>query len=255
MLLAPALEGMLRLPTMSRIASNRWLRYQENRDLVDQAFSYVTRIGKEAIRQNDKVAVGTLESLATLLLAAYVESRLNETIWYYSGFDDSQRQTLADLTIEERWYKVIDLGFARLRNLTVRQVPNNLNFTDKARREELVRVVSDYISPLITARNSIAHGQWKYAFNPDGSAINGERTAIISRYTIWRVTLEKNLLDHFTWIVHDLVVTGHTYERDFDKRIDDLHSAVNRLKKGDRNKWEEGLRARYRRRPQVQSGI
>lgn len=238
---------------MTRNPSNRWLRFQENRVLVDQAFNYAMRLGKDAIRQNDKVAIGTLQSLATLLLAAYTESRLNETIWYYSGLDDSERAMLTDLTIENKWYKVIDLGFARLRNLTARQVPNNLNFTDKARREELNKIVSEYISPLITARNSIAHGQWKYAFTDDGRVVNPDRTASISRYSIWRITLEKNLINHFTWIVHDLAVTGHTHERDFDKRIGDLHSAIYRLKKGDRKKWEEGLRARYRRRPQLQS--
>lgn len=239
---------------MSRESFDRWLRYQENRELVDQAFDYVTRLGKDAIRQDDGFALRALTRLATMLLATYAECRLNETIWYYSRVDEEQRRALPGLSIEDRWYKVIDLGFASLRGITVRQVPNSLTFTDKARRDELRKVASEYIVPLIEARNSIAHGQWRVAFNSNGSTVNQRRTAVVNRYSIWRVTLEKNVVDHFSWIVHDLLIARYAHERDFDKRIGNLHSAVHRIKKGNQRKWESGLRARYQRRPQLPTG-
>ncbi|MFC8044516.1 hypothetical protein [Nocardia sp. NPDC057353] len=226
-----------------------WSKYRENRDLVDQSFVSVSRLGKDAIRQDDPIALEAIESLATFLLAAYVESRLNETIWYYSGMKEVPRAALMERTVEERWYRLIDIGFAKLRGVGLRQIPNGLTFTDRARRDELYLVVSEYLSPLITARNSIAHGQWKYAFASDGSTVNPGRTASLRRYSIWRLILEKNLINHFTWLVHDLVVTARTHERDFDKRIADLHSAIYRLRRGDRQQWEDMLRDRYHRRP------
>jgi hypothetical protein len=117
------------------------------------------------------------------------------------------------------------------------------------RHPQAPAVVKDHIAPLILARNALTHGGWDVAMTPDGSTVDGTRTATIKKYTLFHITNERNLIDHFTWIIHDLVITRYAYDRDFDRKIADVDAARGRATKSREQSWEKMLQDRYDRRP------
>ena len=209
----------------------------------------VARSAKSSLRVGDQVGHVLGARLATILLAAYMESRVNEVIWYYSGVPEVEKVRLVRLSVENKWRQLVRLGFARKCSLSPSQVPDLLPFTDRARHEKILAIIDSRIVELAQARNALAHGQWNYAFRDDGHTIDPARMKVINQYSLWRVTLERNLLKHLVQVVHDLTVSTYAYERDFDKHIKNLESADGRITKGNRHKWERTLIMRYRRRP------
>jgi hypothetical protein len=113
------------------------------------------------------------------------------------GFTDNQRaRVLNASSIEESWLLVVCEAFAARRNLRPSQVPGGLGFTDEARYQELVRIIREQLSPLITLRNTLAHGQWHRALTGDRSGIDSGRMKLLSTTRLWHSTIKANLLEH-----------------------------------------------------------
>ncbi|WP_345611949.1 hypothetical protein [Pseudonocardia adelaidensis] len=234
---------------MSYDSFQAWSRHSANSQAIDRAFSMVARAGKQAIRSGNKAEQEAYTRLATLALAAYMESSVNEIVWYYSGLREPDRYSLGALSVENRWRELVRLGFARRRGLSSSGVPEALQFTDRARYNKVVEVIDKRIVPLANARNALAHGQWEFAFKVSSVIVDAERMKTIRTYSLWRLTLERNLLKHLVRVVHDLVATVAAHERDFDVHVRNLNAANERIVKGSRSKWERTMMARHRRRP------
>jgi hypothetical protein len=217
--------------------------------LIERAFTSVVQDGKKAIRTRNQGDKLSCTRLATLLLAALMESRLNEALWYYSGLKEDDRPPLLKMSVENRWKQLVAISFANRRNLRSADIPERLEFTDRARHDEIMRVVAEHVIPLVQVRNVLAHGQWVYVFTESRHSIDSTKMATLNSFTLWRVILEKNLLDHLNRIVHDVLATKFAHERDFDRHIKNLRAARGRIKKGNRTKWERTLMARHDRRP------
>lgn len=234
---------------MTRQQFKLWSHYQANSKRVSQALDFTLRAGKDAIRKRDDSLLFTLQRLSLLLLAAHTESRLNETIWFYAHVQDADRARIGEKSIEDSWLDLIDLGFANQRDIPMAKVPARLSYTDGARRTKLVQITKDHIAPLVSARNALAHGGWEVAMTPNGDGVDGARTATIKKYTLFRIINERNLINHFTWIIHDLVITKYAYDRDFDRKIADVDAARGRVTRGREQSWEKMLQDRHDRRP------
>ena len=89
-----------------------WSQHLENSVLIERAFTSVVQDGKKAIRTRNQDDRLSCTRLATLLLAALMESRLNEAIWYYSGLKEDDRPPLLKMSVENRWRQLVAISFA-----------------------------------------------------------------------------------------------------------------------------------------------
>jgi hypothetical protein len=160
-----------------------------------------------------------------------------------------------ELSIENRWRQLTAISFAKRRNLRPEDIPDRLEFTDRARYDEILQVINERIVPLAQVRNALAHGQWANVFTENGRSIDSSKMATLKSYSLWRVILEKNLLDHLVLIMHDALITELAHERDFDTHVRNLRSTQGRIEKGGRVKWERTLMTRHGRRPRFIDNI
>jgi hypothetical protein len=229
-------------------ASLYQMHYGNERELTD-AFEIASLACKDAIRTANEYSEKLLTKNCALLLAAKLETTLMRIIYEPSGFHPDRRgRILAASTAEERWLAVIKEDFAKRHGIPVRYVPERLPFTARARYDGIEQLVQDQFSPLIELRNSLAHGQWYRTFDSTGTKINQNRMAQMARQSLWRLTIQSNLLQHVSALIYDLVVTRYAFERDFDKHWGNLRSAAKRLEVGSSEKWVQMLRDRHKRR-------
>jgi hypothetical protein len=224
------------------------VHWHNERELTD-AFEIACVACKDAIRTADERKERILTKNCALLLGAKLETTLMRIVYDPTGFSDSQRQRILTApTASDRWLRIIKEAFARRHNLNTSQVPRQLPFTARARYDGMERLVREQFIPLIELRNSLAHGQWHRTLNSSGLKVDSRRMAQLATQSLWRLTIQNNLLEHVADLVYDLVVTRYAFERDFDKRWGDLHSATMRLESGSGEKWVQMLRDRYQRR-------
>ncbi|MGP3947026.1 hypothetical protein [Streptomyces sp. 6N106] len=158
---------------------------------------------------------------------------------------DAEQHVLAESTVVEKWRRVLIEAFSIRYKVDKSKVPSGLGFTANAYFNGMNGVIEDWVSPLVSIRNSLAHGQWVVAFNSDNSDVNVSKTGSLRRLTLWHIRLQKNMLDHLERLVFDLVVTRYAFERDFDKHWSNLIAAQNRIETGKSAAWEQLLRRRH----------
>lgn len=229
---------------------DHFIVHLENTRALDVAFELTARHCREAIARQDVPAVSALTKTCVLLFGARMENRLFRLLYEPTGFDGGQRaRVLKASSIEDRWKLVIREAFAARRGIRPSQVPARLGFTDKARYDELIKIVREQLGPLITLRNTLAHGHWHRALNHERTTVDPERMRLLNTTRLWHLKIKANLLEHLVWLLHDLVLTRHAFERDFDKRWNDLQSAYSRLQLDRYRDWESQLQRKYAGRP------
>lgn len=214
----------------------------ENTRALDRAFDLVAKQCREAIARGDSRATESLTKTCGFLLGARMENRLFRLVHEPGALDEEQRhRVLAAKNIQASWEMLIQEAYASRRGLKSHQIPQQLGFTDRARYDELVRVVREELAPVITLRNVLGHGQWHRALDADRKEISPQRTGLVKTTRLWHLNIRANLLDQLVWLVHDLAVTAGAFERDFDKRWSRLMSAKARLERNNYASYEDSL--------------
>ena len=226
-----------------------------NTRALDVAFETTARACRTAIGQEDHSTVDALTKTCAFLFGARMENRLFRLLFEPGGYSDAQRERILQAkSIEDSWVRAVSEAFAERYSLRPSSVPDRLSFTNRARHDELVRLVRDELAPVITLRNVLGHGQWHRALAPDRSRIDESRMRLLTATRLWHLTVKANVLDHLVWILHDLAVTDSAFERDFDKRWADLESAKHRLSLNKYQEWEAQLVRSYAGRPARSGG-
>lgn len=220
----------------------------ENTRALDDAFKITSRLCKDAIRRQSPHEVEALTRSCGFLLGAKLENRLYRLIYEESLFSSEHRsRIMKELSIQDQWLRVIREAFAARRGIAPEKVPDHLGFSDRAKYDELVRLVNDELAPFITLRNVLAHGQWHRALDPDRAGVSTERMRLLKIHSLWRLTIKTNMLNHLVYLIHDLVVTKSAFDRDFDRHWRDLQDAWRRLTSDRTDAWNNQLIARYQR--------
>ena len=215
----------------------------ENTRALDGAFDLVAKQCRAAIARGDSETTELLTKTCGFLLGARMENRLFRLVHEPGAFDEGQRRRiLAAQSIQSSWETLIEEAYASRRGLGPHQIPQQLSFTDRARYNELIRVVREELAPMITLRNVLGHGQWHRALDADRKQISPDRTRLVKTTRLWHLNIRANLLDQLVWLVHDLAVTAGAFERDFDKRWSRLMSAKARLERDNFGAYEASLR-------------
>ena len=231
------------------LSENLYKIHLENERALTEAFDVARQSCKNAIRAGKPKQETILTKNCALLLGAKLETTLFRIIHDPSGFTADQRRRIDSAsTVADEWLRVVREAFASRHDISISQVPRLLPFTAQARYVEMERLVKDQFIPLIELRNSLAHGQWYRTLNNSGTKIDPRRMAQLARLSVWRLAIQDNILHHVSLLIHDLVVTRAAFERDFDKRWNDLHSAITRLESSSGERWAQKLRDRHERR-------
>ena len=121
-----------------------------------------------------------------------------------------------------------------------------------ARREALRGVLSGELMIIIEIRNKLAHGQWVYPFNNEGTAAESEKFRLINKEDLQSLQFKYSLLGHLAAAVHDLVVSPATFERDFDGHFKRLEQVRMNLSVKSYATYEGSLIASRRKRRALQ---
>ena len=91
--------------------------------------------------------------------------------------------------------------------------------------------------PIIELRNKLAHGQWVYPLNSDGDDVSADLYNTLRQENLLSLQFKRKIIHHITDIIHDLVVSKATFERDFDDHFDRLLGTKRNLKTRTYNKY------------------
>ena len=96
-------------------------------------------------------------------------------------------------------------------------------------------------------RNTLAHGQWSWPLNSEGTDISGCMIAAIKKENALSVRFKLSLLEALAILIHDLVSSPVAFERDFDEHFEQIVSTRRNLRTRHYNEWESGMISKYKR--------
>lgn len=209
--------------TIPARAPSKIYRYHvENLRELQRALVQTARLAKAEIASGDsQKSLQSLLRLYSFLLGAWAECRLRKLLHEQYGFTDSDRcKILADDTQLGQWQRTVDLAFCKHHaipraNLDARV----LGVTHSARRDALHSVLSGELKIIIEIRNKLAHGQWMYPLNRKGTNLVHDKYVLINGENLQSLQFKYALLGHLADVVHDLVVSHATFQRDFNYRF------------------------------------
>ncbi|UBF30268.1 hypothetical protein K9N68_34185 (plasmid) [Kovacikia minuta CCNUW1] len=159
------------------------------------------------------------------------------------GFNDSERaEVYAKNTQLDQWKHTVDLAFRKHHGIS--KVPLDkrvLGVAHAARREALHEVLDQELRIIIEIRNKLAHGQWIYPLNSDGTGVESSKYQDINKENLQTLQFKLALIGHMADVVHDLVVSPTTFERDFETHFRKLYQVRTNMRTKSYAKYEAAL--------------
>jgi hypothetical protein len=195
-----------------------------------RTLTQVERAHKARIRTGDEPGEMAMRRIHLLLLAVFAEARLRKIIDDPTGFDAHERALIwTKQSQEQRWTAAVDL--AARKHYQIGDSPDlesSLPPTARQRIRVTKSLLKGELSPVITDRNKLAHGQWVWQLRSksDEEFVSTPRvldfnySALMARYTA---------IENIARLVHTLCVSEPTFDRDFESIFDRISSALNEL--------------------------
>jgi len=231
-------------------SSHPLYRYHvENLRAVDIALKKIALSLRGAIAVDNQKEIDVFTRVYALLLGAWAEVRLNKLLYEPNGFsDDDRRQISQSNTLLKRWEQTVEIAFRK--QFGVLRAPlskETLPYTAYARFQAIMEMLDQDLRAVIELRNRLAHGQFKYTFNSDGNNISQTHMKMLYQENLLGLQFKKKLLSQLADIIHDLVVSLPTFERDFDAHYKAIVQTGRNLRTRDYNLWAQQLREKYLR--------
>ena len=159
------------------------------------------KIAENEIRRiiNKTVTVHIQTKLYALLYSTYSEAAFMKMILTPYGFEqDYVNQILAQGSIQEKWYKCLDLAFSKFnKNKKGSEIPN--------KKLELKKIINEYIIDPSIIRNKIAHGQISVALNSKNTSLHLDLTDKIQNIDVVYISRLFYINEKLTSIIEDLI--------------------------------------------------
>ena len=238
------------LSTTSQLSRSKRFEYHvANLRSVRDALDQIDRVGKDALRRTDVAATLTSTRLYALLLAAETECQLLRTIHEFRVREPDRTRIMQCNSQLGRWLEAIDVGFHyQFKVAYVKSLDAELAITQRARRDVLRSAVEEDLRPVIELRNDLAHGQWHYAFNDELDTINQNAMKVLRNEDLGSLHHKRAIMRALGNCVHDLLVSGPTFERDFDSHLEEVERQRKMLVSSDFEGYIEFLRRRHEKR-------
>lgn len=210
---------------------------------IEIALKHSALVARNAIAEQNKPAIKSFVSLNAFLLGAWAENRLRKLLYENNGFNAVERTTILSQSAKiDQWIKLIELAFRKHYNIPQAPLNDiNLPFTANARYIVLLDILDKDLRSLIEIRNKLAHGQWVYPLNSDETDIEQGKYQLLNHENLLSLQYKKSLLISLSDIIHDLVVSLPTFERDFDKNYKRITSTRSNLVKRSYVKYSQQL--------------
>lgn len=209
---------------------------------VTPALDRIALTVRSAIASQDHKTLAAFLPLYMLLLGAWAECRLRKLLFEPNTFDDADRSSVEQRTSHfEKWQKVVEIAFRKHYSIPKASLAHTLPFTAAARHEEIDRLLTSDLRPVIEMRNRLAHGQWEYLLNNSGNDVSSELMKAIRTENLLTLQFKKSLLGTLLDVVQDLVVSKATFERDFDTRYRHISEMRRNLKTRKYSEYAQAL--------------
>lgn len=228
----------------SRNPSKLYAHHVANLRELELALSHTARLARSAIASCDpQQSLRSLLRLYAFLVGAWAECRLQKLLHEEIGFSDNERSAiLAKPTQFEQWRETVDSAFRKHHKITKAPLDARvLGVAHAARRVALHDVLDNELRVVIEIRNKLAHGQWIYPMNNEGTAVESDKYKQINKENIQSLQFKFDLLGHLADAAHDLVVSPKTFERDFEKHFQKLLQVRTNLVMKEYIKYEKSL--------------
>lgn len=216
---------------------------------IEVGISRITRLFRHAISIDDEYTVFVFIRLYALLLGTWAESRLRKLLYEKDGFSEGNRDHIFSLQTQlEMWEECVEKAFRIHYN-----VPNaplsqeTMDHSAFAKFSSIQEMIQDDLRPIIELRNKLAHGQWHYTLNSEGDDISQDQMDAIRIENLLSLQFKKSLLVYLCEVIHDLVVSKPTFERDFDKHYRLIIETRRNLRMRVYEKYTQAMRDKYER--------
>jgi len=186
---------------------------------------------KEAIRKSNDLAVKSNVSVYTLFLGAWIENKARKLVLEKDSFTKEEQDTINHESSEyEKWKKIIEVAFRKHYSIPHAELNDmSLPFSALAKYKALYNILETYLKDIIETRNKVAHGQLIYPLNNGCTDIQTEKLASMKKENILSLQYKKELVNYLSKIIHDLVVSINTFDRDFDLNYKNIINCKNNL--------------------------
>lgn len=210
---------------------------------IEIALNHSAISARKAIAEKNNPAIKSFVSLNAFLLGAWAENRLRKLLYENNGLSVAERETvLSQASQIDQWSKLIEVAFRKHYQIPHASLNNsNLPFTASAQYKELNDIVEKDLKSVIEIRNKLAHGQWVYPLNNEGTDKEDNKYQLLKNENLPSLQYKKSLLTSLSDIIHDLVVSLVTFERDFDKNFKKISNTRNNLKNRSYEKYATKL--------------
>jgi len=204
---------------------------------------------RKAISEQNGNSIESFVRLYAFLLGAWAETRLGKLLLERAGFSSSERRKVLEERRQlDQWNKAVDIAFRKhFRIPRAKLEPPNIPHTESHRYLSLKETIDIHLKPVISVRNKLAHGQWIYPLNCDASNVEQEKYNLINKENLLSLQFKYSIVKTLADIIHDLVVSPPTFDRDFDQRFNRLMNTVNNLNHRSYDEYTESLIKKHMR--------
>jgi len=210
---------------------------------IEIALKNTSLSARKAISEENIKATESFVRLYAFLLGAWAETRLKKILYEKRGFNSEERERiLGEKTLLQQWLKSIELAYRK--HYKIAHVPlteKTIPFTAFARFKELNDILEHDLRSIIEIRNKLAHGQWIYPFNNVGTDIEEDKYLKLKVQNILHLQFKKKLISELSQLIHDLVISLATFDRDFDSNYKQIIHTRNNLRHRSYSKYKKLL--------------
>jgi len=210
---------------------------------IEIAINNTALSARKAIAEKNQNAITSFVRLYSFLLGAWAETRLSKLLFEKNGItQDERRIVLSQQTQSERWHKAVEIAFRKQYNipsapLTEKTLPHSAF----SRYASLVDILNNDLRSIIEIRNKLAHGQWVYPLNNEGSDVETEKYNSLRQENLLALKFKMSLITSLALIIHDLFVSMPTFERDFDEHYKQIITTRTNLQRRSYDKYAQML--------------
>ena len=175
---------------------------------------------REIASENDAGSKSHL-SLYAFLVGAWAECRLSKCLFEQDGFSAEVRDDLYKIPSQlDRWKGTVARAFRLHFDIPTRPLSEqNIPFSDYSRFVRINEILENELRSVIEIRNKLAHGQWIYPLNSDGTDVENQKYKELKEENIQSLQFKHSMISSLADILHDLVVSKPTFDRDFDRHF------------------------------------
>ena len=196
---------------MGCLLNSYYHEHCENLRLIEGAISSVQRTLREYISKNDDKNSEIYTKILAYLINCWAEVRIMKLVYEKNAFTGSEMtKIIGQRSLNDKWKKSLEIAYPKSF-----QKPSGTQINDP-RYSMLLDIIDNQLLPSAQIRNRLAHGQWKFAFTNNLQNINNILTNKIRDDNILKIQLRYKIFKNLSQLIHDLVVSTPTFDRDFN---------------------------------------